>query len=1477
MFLKSLHTIHTQSQISFSYDNKCKYITVTVLLKFEKTVKDKYPALISFEFIDKDGNIITDSDCSFSKEYGFYKYIASHGYNGIYDYTSVIKIPKECVNLTCSLIGLYCKNMTILDDLRILTTENTIFDSEDKTSIKIINEKEKKQIEKSTSILVLGKQLLGEQWANIRIIKNPTGLKKFFTSYGDIKFAIITDDYCTENNIFSIKLSVAFLKKKNVKIVLWDLSLGDKQIYSDIASLVDVVFCNEYEKVSLYKNFNILSYFLPKGVSNEQIISSCQTFENEKEYCHTFDDITNAALNHKIPVQKENNYSRTFQVIFGDFLQNERNISYSEQKSNALYRKVLLEHTILDRFNYICQKLSLKKINEKPIVLLISCPRNKSSLRTIIEHYNRQNYPQIKKYVVVRSKELKQYAEDNFKDSIKIVSNMKEIFHAYKNMDNVFISYIEESNFYSSNYITDLVLGHKISCCSGILSSCYFEKVIDNGIKTAEKYKCYALTREVELDRSLLEFSLFFKIYKKCLKNIDGITRIDTDLFINHSYSFIKNSAKLPLYENVRLSKDININCGISFDDVDSQNANIKPRLREKKTVFKVTSDVLIKDCFKNTDKINFENTNKIINIHSSMSSENSEFKYFYSKNILNIKDTELCNDAVIQYVGEGDLKVFLVFVYLNDKGEKIRHNILDIDSMSKCYIPPLTSKIKVGIKIQGKGTKSLKEISLFKNDLSIPLFNTTTLILSKFYPSYDDLYKNGFIHQRMKEYERLGRKYDFFEYSNESTELLYREFFGINVISGNINTLKALLNLGYIKNLGIHFPYPDILESLQPYFNKLSISLWFHGAEIDSWKDREYEFEDKTCEQIQKIKNIRDGRQKYYREFLPSYSRFNYIFVSSYFRNRVLCNLSIHPKKYYHVIHNYINQKLFQFKSKEIDDFKKILVIRPFASACYANDITRDCILELSKSSIFDSISFDIYGDGKLFEKCTDSIKKFKNVHLHRTFLPQNEIALLHKKYGIMLVPTRADTQGVSRDEAMSSGLVVITTNVGAIPEFTDNKSAIVVAKDDFCNMAKRVVEIYENPNKYLEMSLNAHRKVEQLCSFNNTILKEYNLLNNRVIDEYISVDFSKIEVVIYCDVNPNIFDGSSIWLNSVASIISRDYKTLVVVKNDLNQNMNVIMDIIDNDNLIILEPKHLKYPTEINQKQVYDILSFLEEKCCSLQGLVIRGYDIAYSLAKENKFNNKMYTYFSAFYKNGDTSGFSIPCERHEQIRLLFCYSKKILFQTKFIAQEFLEFYKAPLNYSILPPAVPDDLLCHLTKIELDDKFINIGYAGKFYPNWGIEELVDWSENLIKKGYKIQVHLVISKYFNSIEYKKIIDKYVNRDFVTLYTSKNRFEALSLMNAMDFVWCWRPHWFEFSTLEYSMKLIENLYCHNRCIMQPSKVNLDLAGENYEYFIKNEKEFIKLLKKDVLKDGFQNINFIESSIKRFVLSNINIM
>jgi len=199
-----------------------------------------------------------------------------------------------------------------------------------------------------------------------------------------------------------------------------------------------------------------------------------------------------------------------------------------------------------------------------------------------------------------------------------------------------------------------------------------------------------------------------------------------------------------------------------------------------------------------------------------------------------------------------------------------------------------------------------------------------------------------------------------------------------------------------------------------------------------------------------------------------------------------------------YEIIHNPINTDLFTYREKPVEQRKKILSIRPYASRVYANDLSVKMILELSNKPIFSELEFRMIGGGELFKETLEPLRKFKNVIIENRFLTQAEIADLHKKYGVFLCPSRMDTQGVSRDEAMASGLVPATNAVAAIPEFVDKTCGILARGEDALAMADGIAYLYENPGKFQDMSAAAAKRVRQQNGFDLTIQKEIELFSS-------------------------------------------------------------------------------------------------------------------------------------------------------------------------------------------------------------------------------------------------------------------------------------------------------------------------------------------------------------------------------------------
>ncbi|WP_213529666.1 glycosyltransferase, partial [Paenibacillus cisolokensis] len=123
------------------------------------------------------------------------------------------------------------------------------------------------------------------------------------------------------------------------------------------------------------------------------------------------------------------------------------------------------------------------------------------------------------------------------------------------------------------------------------------------------------------------------------------------------------------------------------------------------------------------------------------------------------------------------------------------------------------------------------------------------------------------------------------------------------------------------------------------------------------------------------------------------------------------------------------------------------------------------------------------------------------KNVILEERFLRQTEMAELYQDYGVFLNPTRWDSQGVSRDEAMSSGLVPVTNSVSAVPEFVDENCGMLVEKEDYKGLAESIKWLYMNPEKYRELSKQAAKRVRSQSGADNTIDKEILLIENSVV----------------------------------------------------------------------------------------------------------------------------------------------------------------------------------------------------------------------------------------------------------------------------------------------------------------------------------------------------------------------------------------
>lgn len=374
-------------------------------------------------------------------------------------------------------------------------------------------------------------------------------------------------------------------------------------------------------------------------------------------------------------------------------------------------------------------------------------------------------------------------------------------------------------------------------------------------------------------------------------------------------------------------------------------------------------------------------------------------------------------------------------------------------------------------------------------------------LLICNDYPSRNDIYKNGFIHRRVKSYQKNDIVVVVFCVNNKFTSLKHENYDGVNVVRGNQTEYQKFLKDNDFQAYLIHFISKNKYEPIVETKDNPRIIIWIHGAEAETWHRRWFDF-------ITSKKKLNEAvfyATSYYPErlkFLNSiYTQTKYditfIYVSKWFKENVADVDAKAAPKNYRIIPNVIDDSLFRYEEKQANQRMKILSIRPFTGRKYANDLTVDSILELSKRPFFNELEFSIYGDGAYFDEILEPIKKFKNVSFHKRFLTQVEISKIHKKFGVFVCPTRWDSQGVSMCEAMSSGLVPISSNNTAIPEFVKhNSSGLLSHPGSGESIANQIERLYKDEILFKKLSYNAAQSIRELAGESVVISKELDVI---------------------------------------------------------------------------------------------------------------------------------------------------------------------------------------------------------------------------------------------------------------------------------------------------------------------------------------------------------------------------------------------
>ena len=775
-------------------------------------------------------------------------------------------------------------------------------------------------------------------------------------------------------------------------------------------------------------------------------------------------------------------------------LKNYENVPGGLDKFRLLgLRKVFSENTYEDRFAYICSKvLGVNLASYKPIVAVVAAVRNEEEYQKVKSSFERQKYGN-KKLIVLT------------KGNVSAETVIKGVDDLPQHLDGVdYVGMMSPDDYYSASYLEDMAYAFRYAFANAVGKGSYFRNKKNKVVLQANK-KPYSKMCGVNLYRGMMTMLAFMTaIFDKPKVLTSSTPEVKIETLSIDCFNYCESGCLNGLSESQisEISDLTGVDTGFDFSKMQKDAETLEPVSNKIEGGLSLSSTKLYEYC----KKVKCANIEQILeNGRMSLLSSLDKVAHAYfpiNKEFqiedIPLKDGALCLNQEVGY--SSSVLSSIAYFFYDARKRKISSALGATNANLTIEIPKGAKFVKFQFRLQGSGTLEVGALNFSHKPTPLPYSfdDSKILCLTNHYPSYDNIYRNGFVHARIKLYEQNGVKVSVFQFS-KATQVQFSEFEGINVVSGNSDYLRFVLTNNKYSTILVHFLDSEMWEVLKELPETTRIIVWCHGAEVLKYTRRLFNFE--GMEIPANVIAQSEARGKFWSSLLKNLPKnIHFVFVSQWMKDVIEKDYGVSfLNDIFSIIHNPIDTRLFEYHEKGVDHRYKILSIRPFASRVYANDLTVKCILELSKRKDFANFDFTLIGDGILFEKTIEPLREFSNVRIVKGFLRRGDIAKYHKENGIFLVPSRQDTQGVSRDEAMSSGLVPITNNVAAIPEFVDASCGVLSPAEDYKDMAQQIGRIVDDPKLFLSMSRAAAERVRRQTAATVIVDRELELIGGR------------------------------------------------------------------------------------------------------------------------------------------------------------------------------------------------------------------------------------------------------------------------------------------------------------------------------------------------------------------------------------------
>ena len=192
------------------------------------------------------------------------------------------------------------------------------------------------------------------------------------------------------------------------------------------------------------------------------------------------------------------------------------------------------------------------------------------------------------------------------------------------------------------------------------------------------------------------------------------------------------------------------------------------------------------------------------------------------------------------------------------------------------------------------------------------------------------------------------------------------------------------------------------------------------------------------------------------------------------------------------HVILNGIDFDLYNNENKNYSNRKKVIT---FIEHHLDSKGVDNAIYVIEKlNSIYSDIEFLCFGQHK-YHKIPDFVKFYQNLS------DEDIVKYVYNVTDIFIYPSIKEGFALPPAEAMACKCAVVTTTVGAVPEYSiHNETAIHVKPDDPEDLFNSVNRLIQNDKEIMRLSENAYIGIRNSLKWNDSVLKMEQLFRESI-----------------------------------------------------------------------------------------------------------------------------------------------------------------------------------------------------------------------------------------------------------------------------------------------------------------------------------------------------------------------------------------